>query len=152
LTGSFDLDGSETGTTSGESSSDVSSGDGFDATGPTSTGDLPKPEVPLDCTGGTLRLATFNLYEVGTVGSDAYDSAVAILLRIDADVVCLQEVSYWEGPALTALAADAGYTDVVQAERAPSIGGALTNACLGRQPLELVGSYTGADLSPDSSA
>ena len=153
LTGSHQpdhVDGdAETGSADSSTSEvDASSTEGASET----TGEDTSTELPLDCAGTSLRLATFNLYEVGTVGSDAYQAAVAILLRIDADIVCLQEVLYYEGPALAALAADAGYTDVVQADRAPAIGGPLTNACLARVPLDRIASYTASELSPDPGA
>src|SRR5690606_15951078 len=67
-------------------------------------------------------------------------------------VVCLEEVEPWETAALFALAAEAGYSDVIQANEPPAIGGDLTNACMSRPGLSLVGSYSGWDLSSDADA
>jgi endonuclease/exonuclease/phosphatase family metal-dependent hydrolase len=151
LTGSFGAhDDADPSTSTGGASSGED--DGSTDLPLDSTGEETDSELAHDCEGARLRVATFNLYEVGTVGSDAYLAAVGILERIDADVVCLQEVLYWEGPALAALAADAGYDSVVQADQAPAIGGPLTNACIARMPLERVASHTASDLSPDTSA
>jgi endonuclease/exonuclease/phosphatase family metal-dependent hydrolase len=150
LTGSFDLDGGEeTSTTSGTSSQDSQTSTGVAGS---ESSDEPPTEPPLDCSDVTLRLATWNIYEVGTVGTAPYHAVLDILRRIDADIVCMQEVVHWEGPGLAALANDAGYTYVVQADPSPAIGGMHTNACIARVPLELVGSYTASDLSSDPTA
>jgi endonuclease/exonuclease/phosphatase family metal-dependent hydrolase len=85
-------------------------------------------------------------------GTASFDALVAILERIDADVVCLEEVQYWETTSLFALADAAGYADVIQAQESPAIGGDHTNACMSRGGLQLVGSYSGWDLSSDDQA
>lgn len=107
---------------------------------------------PSSCGGMPLRVAAFNVESVGEPGSSSFDALVAVLGRIDADVVCLEEVQYWETPSLFALADAAGYPDAIQAEESPAIGGDHTNACMSRGGLSLVGSYSGWDLSSDSAA
>jgi endonuclease/exonuclease/phosphatase family metal-dependent hydrolase len=130
--------------------------DGGSSTGPATTGDgssdtgpgLP----PSSCGGLPVRVATFNVESIGDEGTPSFEALASILVRIDADVVCLEEVQYWETPALFALADAAGYPDAIQAQESPAIGGDHTNACLARGGLYLVGSYSGRDLSDDPSA
>jgi endonuclease/exonuclease/phosphatase family metal-dependent hydrolase len=111
------------------------------------------PELPpSSCGGRPLRVATYNVESVGAPGSSSFEALAAILGRIDADVVCLQEVQHWETPALFALANATGYRDAIQAEESPAIGGDHTNACMSRGDLRLVGSYSGWDLSSDPTA
>ncbi|MEM7152052.1 MAG: endonuclease/exonuclease/phosphatase family protein [Myxococcota bacterium] len=103
---------------------------------------------PSACGGRTVRVATFNIESVGAEASDSFGAAVDILQRIDADIVCLQEVVEWETTSLFALGNAAGYPDVIQGNRPPAIGGEFTNACMSRPGLRIVGSYGGAELSP----
>lgn len=99
-----------------------------------------------------LRVATFNIREVGAVGTGQYEALVAVLTRIDADVVCVQEVAFGEAGRLETAASEAGYEEVVLAEPSPAIGGEISNACLSRMPMTLVESFTGSDISSDASA
>ena len=103
---------------------------------------------PSSCGGRAVRVATFNIESVGAEASDSFQAAVDILQRIDADIVCLQEVVEWETTSLFALGNAAGYPDVIQGNRPPAIGGEFTNACMSRPGLSIVGSYGGAELSP----
>jgi endonuclease/exonuclease/phosphatase (EEP) superfamily protein YafD len=58
----------------------------------------------------TLRVATWNIQTVGTPGSLEFTSAAAVLARLDADIVALQEVaSDTDVGALSSLASAVGY-------------------------------------------
>lgn len=104
------------------------------------------------CNGRELRVATYNIESVSPVGSDDYDALGSTLLRIDADLVCVQEIVDGEAVAFGALADAAGYDYVLKAERSPAIGGELSNGCLSRAPLSVVGSWGGGELSDDVKA
>jgi len=122
------------------------------SSGAATTDDTTGSDVPpSSCEGRALRVAAFNVETVGGPGSDEFDALLAILDRIDADVVCLEEVQYWETMSLFELADQAGY-DVIQAPESPAIGGDHTNACMTRGALSLVGAYSGRDLSSDQLA
>ncbi len=134
----------QTDTTAGNTG-DVSTSDATaDSTGST----LP----PTDCGGRAVRVATYNIESVSPSGSAPFEALTDVLLRIDADVVCLQEVQEDELSSLVSLAAAAGYPDVIAADNPPAIGGGFRNACLGRAELSLEGSYSAWDLSSDSDA
>ena len=99
-----------------------------------------------------LRVATWNIEDVGSSGSTEYTAAHAVLARIDADVVCLNEIS---GAAdvtnLQQLASDAGYSHVAVTSGAPF--GSDRNAVLSRYAF--VGpavEHTAAALSGDPAA
>lgn len=107
---------------------------------------------PTACEGRSLRVAGFNVESLGAQGSESFEALASVLARIDADIVCLEEVDFWDTATLFALANQAGYPDVIQANEPPAIGGDFTNACLSRSSLSMVGSYSGWDLSSDSEA
>ncbi|MEM6996910.1 MAG: endonuclease/exonuclease/phosphatase family protein, partial [Myxococcota bacterium] len=92
------------------------------------------PQCPGDpaCAETVLRFATWNTLRVGPVGSAEYEALLAIVLRLDADVLCLQEVGEGEEPQLQALATAAGYHDgiLTPASGPPGIG--IANACMSR--------------------
>ncbi len=104
---------------------------------------------PTDCAGRTARVATFNVLGVGAPGSTEYRALADIVRRMDADVICFQEVLFYEGNNLSALAEDTGYMWEIQANEPPAIGGDFTNACMGRSTLMMVGSYSSGNLSDD---
>lgn len=119
----------------------VSPGDGRDDTGPATDDTGPT---------GTLRVATWNLYNVGSPGSDEFDATVAILDRLGADVVALQEVNDDDQSELAALADAAGYPHVVFAESSPF--GEYNGGFLSRlEPLDHA-VWTSAELSGDNRA
>jgi endonuclease/exonuclease/phosphatase family metal-dependent hydrolase len=113
-----------------------------------STTDAP----PVPCGGASMRLASFNIQEVGDTGSPQFSALLQVLRRIDADVVCMEEIEAFEDAELAALASDLGYSAVLQADPAPAIGGDIDNACISRIPAIRTGSYTATDLSTDPSA
>jgi len=84
----------------------------------------------------TLRVATWNIQTVGTPGSLEFTSAAAVLARLDADIVALQEVaSDTDVGALSSLASAVGYPYSMAAASGPY--GALRGAILSRHPFQL---------------
>lgn len=133
------------------SSGDETSSTAYDQTSATTS--PPATTGPQGmCEDTPLRVATYNINEVGFLESDQFAGLAATLFRIDADVVCMQEVHFAESGRLDALAEELGYSHVFQAEMSPAIGGDWTNACIGRVPLELVQSYTARELGSDPNA
>jgi len=96
-----------------------------------------------------LRVATWNIERLGAAGSDEHTAAREVLVRIDADVVGLQEIGEGEEDALLALALDLGY-DVVQPRTNPF--GTDHNAVLSRLPVEVSSFPSSAVLSADPDA
>jgi endonuclease/exonuclease/phosphatase family metal-dependent hydrolase len=96
-----------------------------------------------------LRVATFNVHEVGAPRSDEHEQLLAVLARIDADVVCLQEVGDDETEHLQALREAAGYAHFALA---PPSGGMIRNACLSRHEIVQYAALGSADLSSDPQA
>jgi endonuclease/exonuclease/phosphatase family metal-dependent hydrolase len=135
----------------GTEAADDSSSSGAPATDEGSSSSTGPELPPAACGGRSLRVAAFNVEGVDA-GSPSFDALAAIIARIDADVVCLEEVVFWETADLFALADQTGYADVIQAQESPAIGGSDTNACMSRLGLSLVGSYSGWDLSSDEDA
>ena len=105
-----------------------------------------------ECDATPLRIATYNINDVGADGTDERIALEAVLHRIDADIVCMQEVYYAGSERLQGLAGGLGYERIFQAETSPAIGGDWTNACIARIPVTLVESYTASELSNDGSA
>ncbi len=101
----------------------------------------------------TVRVATWNIATVGAPFTPEYDAALATLNRIDADIVGINAV---DGAAdvtnLQALAADAGYANVVAASGSPF--GSLRCAFMVRGTLPILESmeHSSASLSGDTSA
>lgn len=79
-----------------------------------------------------VRVATWNIQELGQPDTVGFDAVVAVLRRLDADIVLLNEVVASEADALAALGAELGYPTVAQAEDQPF--GDLGNAVLSRLP------------------
>ncbi|MCR9163095.1 MAG: endonuclease/exonuclease/phosphatase family protein [Nannocystaceae bacterium] len=138
--------GSVTLTSSGSAAEASSSESGLVTTASDSTG------VQGECEDTPLRVATFNIEAVSSPGSDAFVGLAESIVRVGADVVCMQEVNEGEDAWLGALAEEAGYDTVILANESPPIGGEIFNACMARVPLELLGSYGGSALSSDPDA
>lgn len=136
----------------GAPSSGGADGESSDSATTGSAGDTEPDEPPAACGGRAVRVATFNVETVGEPGTQGFEALASVVERIDADVVCLEEVQFWETTSLFALADQTGYPDVIQAQESPAIGGDHTNACMSRAGLQLVGSYSGWDLSSDDQA
>ena len=97
-----------------------------------------------------LRVASWNLERVDRPGSAAFEATVAVLARIDADVVGINEVDAGEADDLSELAEAAGYAYHVVPRTNPF--GDLRSALLSRHPLWDAGGLTAAELSGDPAA
>ena len=105
-----------------------------------------------ECEDTPLRVATFNIEAVSSPGSDPFIGLAAVIARMGADVICMQEINVGEDAWVSALAEAAGYDTVVLANESPAIGGDIFNGCMARVPLELIASYGGSALSSDPNA
>jgi endonuclease/exonuclease/phosphatase family metal-dependent hydrolase len=139
---------------------DGSSADGTD--GATACGDACPADgtagVPGDCeldgTCGdrTLRIATWNVLRIDPVGSEAFDALVAIVTRLDADILCMQEVGEGEESQLQALADAGGYPFGLLTPASGPPGTGIANACMSRIATADA-AYLWSDwISPDASA
>lgn len=145
--------GGGAGTSEGDASGSGTTGPGSTTGDPVDPDDTGPALPPSECGGRALRVAAYNTETIGAPGSDEFAALAAVIERIDADVICLEEVQYWESASLDALADATGYTKVIQADRSPAIGGDHTNACMSRGiAMQLVGSWSGWDLSSDPDA
>lgn len=102
--------------------------------------------------GTGVRVATWNIETVGAPGTTQYNAALAILNRINADVVAINEVSSGTDELnFQSLAADAGYPFTVVASGSPFES--LQNALMSRIPFaEPPIINTSVDLSGDPNA
>ncbi len=100
-----------------------------------------------------LRGATYNSGGFGTPGSTGWNALVAVLRRVDADVVALQEI---HGSAdldhLDDLAEAAGYPFHAASEVSGTLSGNLRNGVLSRFPVARTESWSAAELSGDPGA
>jgi endonuclease/exonuclease/phosphatase family metal-dependent hydrolase len=101
-----------------------------------------------------VRVATYNIQDVGQPGSEQYTALLAVLARIDADIVLLQEVDAREGDLsrLHGMAKRAGYEHVCVSETSGTLSGDLHNACLSQFPILECTSWSSAELSGDPEA
>ena len=107
--------------------------------------------APLALADEAIRVVTWNLETVGTPGSAPYQAVAAVLGRIDADVVAIQEVAgATDARNLQTLALQLGYPYVEIAPGGPF--GALRNALLSDFPITLSTVWTSALLSGDAKA
>ena len=98
-----------------------------------------------------IRIATWNLLTVGEPGSDQYEAAYAVLARLGADVVAVQEVaSAADATYLVQLAVDLGYPHVTVAPPGPF--GPLHTAVMSDFDLAPGVSWTAPALSGDPQA
>lgn len=98
-----------------------------------------------------IRVAAWNVESVSQPGGAEYDATVAVLGRIDADVVLINEVNgSADADAFAVLAVDTGYGHVVLGPGGPF--GSLANAVMSRLPLTSSTVHTSADLSADAGA
>ncbi len=82
-----------------------------------------------------MRFATWNILRVDAPGSPQFEALVDIVLRLDADVLCLQEVGEGEESWLQEVAAAGGYTDGLLAPFSGPDGSGIANACMSRTPV-----------------
>jgi len=113
----------------------------------------PQPESEGDPDGdGTLRVATWNILRVDEPGSPQFEALLDIVLRIDADVLCLQEVGEGEESRLQELAVAGGYIDGLLAPFSGPDGVGIANACMSRTPVEDAAYLWANWISPDDAA
>lgn len=105
-----------------------------DGDGDTDCEDLDCRAEPV-CADGTFRIATWNVLRIDPVGSAAYEALLAIVLRLDADVLCVQEVGEGEESQLQALAVAANYKHGLLAPASGPPGSGIANACMSRLPV-----------------
>ncbi len=104
------------------------------------------------CEARFLRVATYNIREVGVPGSGQYTALLQTLQRIDADIVCLQEVLDEETDALESLAMQAGYAHLAAAPSGYPGSGQIRNACLSRYEIAQWDPLDEDELSLDPAA
>jgi endonuclease/exonuclease/phosphatase family metal-dependent hydrolase len=98
-----------------------------------------------------VRIATWNLETIGAPDSAQYQAAQAVLARLGADIVAVQEVaSAADVTYIAQLAVDLGYAYVTVAPPGPF--GALRAAILSDFPLTISGAWSSATLSGDPAA
>jgi len=95
---------------------------------PSETGE---PGCGVDC-GPVLRVATWNILRVDEPGTPQFDALVDIVRRLDADVLCVQEVGEGEESRLQALVDAGGYLDGLLAPFSGPDGSGIANACMSR--------------------
>ena len=99
----------------------------------------------------TLRVATWNVETIGSVGTVEHDAAVAVANRIGADVLLLNEIaSTGDVAALMSFASATGYAHVLVPSSNPF--GELRNAVLSRHPFVSASILTSPLLSGDPAA
>jgi endonuclease/exonuclease/phosphatase family metal-dependent hydrolase len=101
------------------------------------------------CVTRSLRVATFNIRYVGAPSTPEFDALAAVISRIDADVVCLQEVLEIDDAGLAALREVTGYSQWAVSDTAGPGDNAIGNACLSRFPIVSWRSLYAEELSPD---
>lgn len=98
-----------------------------------------------------VRVATWNVEEVGEPGSSQYEAARDVLQRIGADVVAVNEVrDHADAECLGSLARASGYPHYYVAPAGPL--GEVRNAMLSVYPWREVGVISSVELSGDSRA
>lgn len=98
------------------------------------------------------RIATWNIETVGAKGTAQYEAALAVLNRIDADVIALQEINGNTEATVNfpALAADAGYGYTALTEAGTY--GSLRVGVMSRLPITFSESWSSAEISGDAQA
>jgi endonuclease/exonuclease/phosphatase family metal-dependent hydrolase len=111
--------------------------------------DVNDDENPSDGASTSLRVATWNVEGLGRDGTADNEAVRAILQRIDADIVGLNEIEPEDATALKNLAEDLGYE---LAGPSSNPFGDLRNAILSRLPISSSAAPTSAQLSSDNDA
>lgn len=99
-----------------------------------------------------LRIASYNVQDLGSIGGSQWNAAVAVLDRVDADIVALQEVNDSEAGVLATFASALGYAHHAVSARPGPLGGPLRTGFLSRFPLISTTSHTATSLSGDGNA
>lgn len=121
-------------------STDVEAADGSSTCAVCGSTGEPQPDPASesgDTPGGEarVRVATWNVLRVDEPGSPQFEALRDIVLRLDADVLCLQEVGEGEESRLQALAEAGGYIDGLLAPFSGPDGIGIANACMSRTPV-----------------
>lgn len=146
----------EAGSTSG-TSGDSESSTGSETTGGSSScfvcGSSGPPDPETEGPGDAIvRVATWNILRVDAPGSPQFEALRDIVLRIDADVLCLQEVGEGEESWLQELAESGGYIDGLLAPASGPDGIGIANACMSRTPVDDAAYLWSNWISPDEDA
>ena len=114
-------------------------------------GDAPGPvTAPPRVTLDAVRVVAWNVESVGVLGGPSFLAAERILRRLDAELVCLNEVDDYELDELALLAGALGYETVLVPLDNPF--GGLRNALLSRLPAVASAMPTAQVLSDDGQA
>jgi exonuclease III len=97
-----------------------------------------------------VRVATFNIENFDPTNPTQFNAAVAILQRIGADVICLQEIA--SSTDLNTLAAAAGYPYRLTASGSNALDYTLHVGILSRYPFSSTATETSITLSGDPNA
>ncbi|MDX1388194.1 MAG: endonuclease/exonuclease/phosphatase family protein [Acidobacteriota bacterium] len=102
----------------------------------------------------SVRIATYNVQGVGAPESEQHEALVAVIERVDADVLLLQEIDAEFGDLehIQAIARRTGHEHVCLSEISGTLSGDLHTACLSRFPLVGCFSRSAAALSSDPDA
>ncbi len=150
----------------GETGTSAPAGDSGSSTGSQSTDETsscffcgssgapePEPQTEGETEGdGIVRVATWNILRVDAPGSPQFEALLDIVLRIDADVLCLQEVGEGEESWLQELAESAGYIDGLLAPFSGPDGIGIANACMSRTGVADAAYLWSNWISPDDDA
>lgn len=97
-----------------------------------------------------IRVATFNIENFNWSDATQRDAAIAILTRVDADVVCVQEIS--SAIHLSNLASAAGYSYSILADTDYALDGDLRAGVISQYPFAMTMTGTAPGLSFDPGA
>ncbi|RMG45493.1 MAG: hypothetical protein D6718_07225 [Acidobacteria bacterium] len=101
----------------------------------------------------SIRVATYNVEGLGRPGSASWRALVAVLRRLGADLVLVQEITEDDGPRRVRRLAEAtGYADLALSEVHGTLSGGLRSACLSRSPIVESRSWSAATLAGDPRA
>ncbi len=101
----------------------------------------------------TFRLATWNIEALGGSGSGQWNDALAVLGRMDADIVCVQEITMSnEAAVFPSFAQSANYPHAVVSGAAGTLSGSFYVGVMSRVPIVFSQSHTAQSLSGDPNA
>jgi endonuclease/exonuclease/phosphatase family metal-dependent hydrolase len=100
-----------------------------------------------------IRVATWNVEALGSSGSTQWNRAQDVLMRVDADIVAIQEVDgLFEALSLAGFASGAGYPHSAVGGTSGTLSGDLANGVISKWPIVFQQSWTAAAISGDPSA
>jgi endonuclease/exonuclease/phosphatase family metal-dependent hydrolase len=156
--GDGDGDGDGGGDGDGDGDGDISETgalciDGSDNDGDALT-DCADPDCANEpaCTRTRFRLVSWNIETIGAEGSGQYNAAVDVLLRLDADIVCIQEITSTENTVWAKLADTLGYPHRFSGAITTAMAGDLKNGCMSRMRFAGTASRSSSNISIDNNA